>query len=181
MPLLGIDTYIIDFAVLESNDPKSITILDKSVYLDVPEKPLLDIILPGFTGVISVPYLQGTIITINSDNLHLTEACEYGELASLPDGVYQITMKVCPYDELFTKKCWLKTSALQAMFQNVLLGLDDTCFLSEDKKVRETIMDIEILLLSAKAEVNICNVQKATLKYQTALKKIQSLAKKLNC
>lgn len=181
MPLVGIETYNIDFLIFESNDPKTITLLDRSRYLSTPEKPVLDITLPGYTGFIEVPYTPNSIITLDSDSLQLTEPCDYDELADLPDGVYQITMKVCPYDELFMKKCFIKTANLQALYQNLLIGLDLPCTCIDEQKLKKELIDIELLIQSSKAETTICNVEKATLKYQTAFNKIQRLIKKVKC
>lgn len=181
MPIIGIDSYSIDFVVLETNNPKTITLLDQSRYLTDAEKPLLSIIVPGFTGHVEIPYYPNTLITLTSDDVGLTEPTDYEDLADLPDGIYQITMKVCPYDELYSKKCHLKSTLLQCSYQKLLLGLDSNSSCIDNKKLKEEIIDIDILIQSAKAETNICNVEKAMFKYQAAVKKIENLNKKLNC
>jgi len=180
MPLIGIDTYNIDYYILPTNDPKTITLLDNSHYLSLPEKPLINVILPGFTGSVQFPYIPGGLITIDSDSLDLTENTDYDYTADLPDGVYQITMKVCPYDQLYNKKCYLKTTKFDEQFQQLLLCITPDCC-EDQRKLKDEIVDIDILIQSAKAEVNLCNVEKGTLKYQVAVKKLQNLNKKLNC
>lgn len=180
MPLIGIDTYKIDFNILETNNPKIIALLDLSNYLTVPNKPLLFVTLPGFTGHVEIPYIPRSIITLNSDDLKLTEECDYDDLADLPDGVYQIRMAVCPYDELHSKKCWLKTTNFDCQFQDILLNYEN-CDCLDQSKLKETILDVDILIQSAKAEINRCNIDKAVSKYRTALKKLENLEKKLNC
>ena len=180
MPLIGIETYKIDFAILENNNPKTIVLLDQSHYLDVPEKPMLFVTLPGYTGHVEIPYVPNTIITLDSDSLKLTEECDYEELAELPDGVYQIRMGVCPYDELYIKKCYLKTTKLDCKFHNLLLSYDD-CECMDEKTLKSQIVDADILIQSAKAEIGMCNVEKATSKYKIALSKLNSIDKKLNC
>lgn len=181
MPLIGTQSYNIDFYVLESNDPKTIVILDRSNYLDQPELPLIEVIIPGFTGFVQKEYIPNGLIVLNSDSLDLTEACEYETTADLPDGVYQITMKVCPYDELYNKKCYLKTTKFYEAYQNILLNFDiaDTSY--NQDKLKQDIIDLDILIQSAKAEVNRCNVDRGTQKYQTALRKLLSINRKLNC
>lgn len=181
MPTLDIEIYKIDFLILASNDPKTIVILDRSNYLDNPQKPLLDIILPGFTGGISVNYNLNGITVLDSDKLGLTESCEYNNLANLPDGVYQIKMKVCPYDELFSKKCHLKTQDLENKFDDLILSMDKFICKEHDNKIKESIIDIDILIKSAKAEIAYCNVQKGVFKYAAAYKRIEILQNKLNC
>lgn len=180
MPLIGIDTYKILFSIVETNNPKTLVLLDQSNYLSVAEKPLLFVTLPGYTGHIELSYAPSTIITLNSDVLQLTENTDYEELADLPDGVYQIKMAVCPYDELYNKQCYLKTTNLDCRLQNILLTYDN-CECIDQKDLKDKMLDIFILIQSAKAEVNLCNVSKAVSKYKTAVLKIEYLEKKLNC
>lgn len=191
MPLIGIDTYIIDFAILETNDAKSITLMDKSHYLTTPEKPMIAVTLPGYTGYIEFPYTPytpitpftpNTVIVINSDTLSLTDGLNYEScLRDLPDGVYQITMKVCPYNELFKKQCYLKTTVFDNQFAEMLLNIDINCGCLDENILRDQLLDIDILIQSAKAETRICNVEKATDKYRMALAKLNSLITKLKC
>lgn len=181
MPVLGLETQQVNFYILEDNDPKTITLLDRSNYFGTPEKPLVCVILPGFTGSVEFAYTPNSIITLNSDNLQLTYPGVLGTTQDLPDGVYQITLKFCPYTDFFQKKCYLKTSKLQRDLECFLLKLDLDCGCLQEQKLKEEIIDIEILLLSAKAEVNICSVQKATAKYKAAAQKLVNLNKKLNC
>ena len=181
MPVIDIQSYKIDFSVLDDNNPETLIILDKSTYLDVPEKPLLDIILPGYTGYVEVPYTPSTISLYDSDSLSLTEPCEDGSTSGLPDGVYQIKMKICPYDDFFTDKCFLKSSKFNYAYQTLLLQFDtlSTCYNQQDLKV--AIMDLDILIQSAKAEADRCNVERATYKYNAASTKLAAINKKLNC
>lgn len=181
MATLEVQTYKIDFAVLETNDPKKLVLLDQSNYLDVAEKPMLFITPPGFTGHLEVPYTPNSLIILDSDKIGLTEPCNYDYLANLPDGVWQITMAVCPYKELFAKKCYLKTTQLEAQYRDLLLKLDVGSPCMEDKKLKENIIDLDILIQSAKAEITYCNIEKAAAKYKTALSKIETINKNLKC
>lgn len=180
MPVIGISSYNIDFAILENNNPKTLVLLDQSTYLSTPDKPMLFITLPGYTGHIEIPYLPNTIITLNSNTLKLTELDECDSLLDLPDGIYLIKMGVCPYNELFNSKCYLKTSNFDCRFQNILLNFDKFKCL-EVEKLKEYILDIDILMQCAKAHTNICDLINATNKYNTALKKLTFLENQLNC
>lgn len=178
-----INTYSLDFYILDTNDPKSILLLDRSNYLFEPENPKLFIVPPGYTGEINIEYpgIKNSIIEINSDSIGLTENCNINEeFANLPDGVWQITMSVCPYEELYNKKCYLKTTQIECKLQDILLRFDD-CGCLPDKEFKNLIVDIDILLQSAKAEVSICNIENATKKYNQALKLLNQIEKKLNC
>ncbi len=179
MPTLETQTYNIDFFVLDTNDPKKLILVDQSTYLSIPEKPKLFIIPPGFTGYTEVDYVPNTLIILDSNKLKLTEACDINNLADLPDGVWQITMAVCPYEDLFAKKCYLKTTKLEAEYRDLLLKLDTGSSCIEDKKLKENIIDLDILIQSAKAEIVYCNIEEATQKYKAALNKIQIINKNL--
>lgn len=181
MPLVGINSYIIDFSVLPTNDPKKIILLDQSTYIATPKLPLIEVTLPGFTGAVQIPYTPNSIITLNSDSLGLTEPCDYDYLADLPDGVYQITMMICPYTDLYNKQCYLKCTNLQNQFRDLLLNLDINCKCLDEKKLEEEMVHIDILIQSAIAESSVCNLQKATAKYISAYNAVQRLTKKLNC
>lgn len=181
MPVIGPDYYNIDFKILDSNDPKTIVLMDTSTYLDQPELPLIDIIPPGYTGYIQVAYIPGTTIVLNSDDLKLTDNCEYEALADLPDGVYQIKMKVCPYNQLFKKQCFLKDTIFYRNYQTLLLSFDQGCDGYDTDDLKRKVLDLDILLQSAKAEVSQCNVDRGIQKFQTAVSSLDSINKKLNC
>lgn len=181
MPVIGIESYKIDFSILEDNNPDTLIVLDKSNYLDLPQKPLLDVTLPGFTGYIEVPYKTGGISVYNSDAFNLTVPQDGDCIAPLPDGVYTLTMKICPYDEFFTTRYHLKSSTFNIAYQELLLKYEDNDSCWAQKELQQMIMDIDILIQSAKAEVNRGNVQRATDKYKAAVKKLTSVNNKLNC
>lgn len=180
---IDINVYKIDFYILDINDPKSIVLLDRSNYLFTPEKPRLFITPPGYTGDIEVEYpgISNTLIELNSDSIGITETCDHtSPFVDLDDGVWQIKMAVCPYEELYAKKCYLKTTQLDCRIEDILLRFDN-CGCIDNQKFKNTIIDIDILLKSAKAEVNICNIKSATDKYKQAVKLVNSLEKTLNC
>ena len=177
MPLIGLDQYIICFRIIPTNDLKTIALLDLSTYLSTPEKPKIEVVLPGYTGSVQFTYTPGGIIIINSKELGLTTS---NTLSDLPDGVYQITMKVCPHDELYSKLCYLKTTKLELDYTNLLLNAD-LCKCKDDRKFKEDIIDLDILIQTAKAEAGRCNIDAAVIKYKAAVKKAININKTLNC
>lgn len=164
--------YKIDFAVLDTTDIRNITLIDRSVYLDKPEKPMLFITPPGFTGHVEVPYRPNTIIEIDGEDLALSEI--------LPDGVYQIRMGVCPYEELNRKICYLKHTQLDNRIRNLLLAYKG-CSCMTDRQFKDGLTDAFLLTASAEASASICDIEKAAAKYRTASKTISNVEKKLNC
>lgn len=181
MPLIKSSSYNIDFYILQNNDPKSVAILDMSEYIDQPEKPKVDVILPGFTGHVSVDYVPGSVLIMDSDMLDLTSECDYCDKPDLPDGVYQITMKICPYDELYKRKCFLKTTIFFNSLQEILLqtNLDDNSY--QNRQFKNDILDLYLLIHSASADVARCNVQDGVKKYDAAVRLLNQINNKYNC
>jgi hypothetical protein len=181
MPVLVEQSSYIDFFILDSNDTKSLIILDNSVYLDPPDKPLLQVILPGFTGYVSIPYNPKSYTILNSDNLDLTSSCDYDSLAELPDGVYQIKMQVCPTEEFYAKKCYLKTTAFYNKYREVLLNNDIFISTYEGNALKNNIIDTELLMQTAIGYSARCDIYNAIRFYTAADKKLSKIIKKLNC
>lgn len=175
MPMIGLSVYNIDFFILDNNNPKTIVILDQSSYLDTPEKPVYSIKLPGYSTGVVIPYTINSINIINSNILGLTSAVCNDELNNLPDGLYEITQMVCPYDELYKTQLLLKTTQLECKYKKFLLNLDCSNLNEKD------IIHIDILIQSAKAEAEYNNKEKAIEKYQAAVLAVQQLIKKINC
>lgn len=172
MPLLSIKTNKLDFQILESSDPKTIIVLDKSIYLDTyPEKPLLEVLLPGYSKSILVPFKAFDYNVINSSQLNIS--C--GDNTNLPDGVYCITLRICPHDSVFLTKIFLKTDLIDYKFSNFLLSiLEKRDFSNEEKRIIE---NYYIILESAKSHASFGNTKEASLLY----KKAEKILNKLNC
>lgn len=181
MPLITDVTYCINFLILESDDPTTIVIQDISSYIGVPEQPLIDVVLPGFTGYVSNSYNPGGLKVLDALSLDLICEDTCSGQVLLPDGVYQITMKVCPYEELFKSKCFLKTSIFNRDMSSFLLKIDRALQCYDVDKLTNELLEIDLLIESAKAEAKICNVEVATHKYQHAVKKLSKLIDKVNC
>ena len=172
MPLLSIKTNKLNFDVIESLDPKVLSFLDKSTYLEKsPDKPLLEILVPGYSKSITVPYRINSYNTISAGQLNIT--C--GKTEILPDGVYEITIRVCPHDTIFLTKYYLKTDLLQYEIDNLLLSVLNKQDMSEGFK--KSINNIFILLESAKVHARNGNVEEAIEMYT----KVQKIVNKLNC
>lgn len=176
MAMLGFSVYEIDFFILDNNNPKTLVILDQSNYLETPERPVYGIKLPGYSNTIVVPYLIDRINIVNSNTLGLTNAACHEALTDLPDGVYEITQMVCPYNELFKTQLYLKTTKLQCLYDKLLLDID-----CSNLDIEKQLIHIDILIQAAKAEAKLFNPIKAQEKYTAALEAVTKLQNKLNC
>jgi hypothetical protein len=66
---LGISKSILDFEVLETGNELTLVIIDSSQYIEYPERPLLEITLPGFNKYVLVNFIASSVNTFNSNTL----------------------------------------------------------------------------------------------------------------
>jgi hypothetical protein len=172
MPLLSIKTNKLNFDIIDSLDPKVLSFLDKSMYLEKsPDKPLVEILVPGYSKSILVPYRIHSYNSISAGQLNIS--C--GKTENLPDGVYEITIRVCPHDSIFLTKYYLKTDLLQYEIDNLLLSILNKQDMSDSFK--KAMDNVFILLESAKVHARNGNVEEAIEMY----KKVQKIINKLKC
>lgn len=172
MPILSIKSNKLNFDVIESLDPTSISIIDKSEYLDVrPDKPTMEVLVPGFSESHLTPWRPFNINIINAGQLNI--GC--GPNVNLPDGVYCLTLRVCPQEEVYLTKTYLKTDLLDYEFDQKLLMVNSNKHISEELKRK--FQDIEFLILVAKSHARNGNTTEATTLYSKA----QKYLNKINC
>lgn len=173
----------LDFEILDNDNSKLIIFIDGSTYLDTnPEKPILEVTLPGFNQYYIVNIIHNEVNVLNANTLGITKTFtnEYNCLGDLPDGVWEFVYRVCPYDLVFLKKCVLRTALLNQKLNNLYRLLENTdCSLKEDRQLKNKLIDIEFFIKTAKAYADICNKQKASNFYQIADKFTNDLLKKL--
>lgn len=177
--MLGLDIYEIDFNILENNNPKTLVIFDQSHYLNDPEKPIHRVKLPGYNHYVTIPYVINQINVLNSNLLGLTNTTCSKDLIELPDGVYEITQAVCPYNELYNTKLYLKTTKFDCNYKKVLLSIKCDCTITDEVALELALIDI--LILSAKAEVEKGFKENGFDKYQCAVEKLNKLQEQINC
>jgi hypothetical protein len=163
---------ILDFDVLDVLDTKTLTIIDKSEYLcNDPEKPVMEVLIPGNTKPILVPFRPNTINVINAHQLNLS--C--GDNSNMPDGVYRLTYRICPQDSMYIDKYYLKTDILEYQLDILLLKVLSCKDINKDLK--KTFDSIFLYLTAAKAHARAENIKEATSLYKRAQKEIN----KTNC
>lgn len=171
---MGLVKNILDFEILETGNTKTIVFVDASNYIEQPEKPLLEIILPGYSNYFLINVAAGMVNTFNASTIGLSKVFDASCLIDLPDGIYQYKYKICPYDKTFISKSYMRVTNLLLKLQGVYNGIDLTS--EVDKYFKSTLIDIHILIKGAQL-LAAKNPVKAQANYLLA----SNLTDKLNC
>lgn len=176
----GLHKHNIDFEIVNLGNSKIIVFLDCSEYFKQPDSPILDILVPGYHEVFSVPIEFSLPNTFNSNTIGLTSKLNCDEPTILPDGIYKYTYKVQPYDGLYKTKYFLRTEILDGLLEKVYSEVECSTQIVDNPNLKREIVDIHILLESAKANAKYSNIDKAQKDYRLALKKVEKLSKNIN-
>lgn len=175
---------ILDFEILDLDNTKTIVFLDCSTYIDSsPEKPILQVTLPGFNNYFIVNIAHNQVNVMNSNTIGITKTFsnDYNCLADLPDGVWEMTYRVCPYEKVYIKKYILRTALLNTKLKTLYKLLENTdCSLKEDRQIKNKLIDIKIFIDTARAYAEARDVKKAGNFYQIADKFTNDLIKQLS-
>jgi hypothetical protein len=109
--------------VLDTHDVESICVTDASTYPDQPPivtSPSLLMTAPGFLPTFAVFNIQGNNI-LTSDMFGITPP---GEIAPLPDGLYEFTYSVAPSATTFSTITIMRVNMLQEKFDKAFMSLD---------------------------------------------------------
>lgn len=179
---LGIRKHTLSFEILNTGNPKTLVFLDSSDYYEEPERPLLEITLPGYNKYFLVNVVARKVNTFNSNTIGMTETLSSHNLVNLPDGVWTLKFKVCPYDKVYIQKYHLRTVTLEEQIANIFEYMDlSDCDVEDTKKYQNTLVDIFVLLEAAKANAEKRGaVKKATEQYQKANSLVTDLLNKLS-
>jgi hypothetical protein len=160
---------------MQTGNPKTLVFVDSSHYYTEPEKPLLEITLPGHNKFFLVNVVARKVNTFNSNTIGLTQTFQNVQLTDLPDGAYHLRYKVCPYDYYAEEKTIFRTVLIEEKLAGVYDKLEASeCSKKEDKKILEDIVHITVLIEGAKA-VACKNKKKANEFYQLADKLIDRI------
>lgn len=171
----------VDFQIYDSNDPKQIIVLDTSIWSQIENKQsIIEIITPGSTDVITLPYFKNSVNILNANTLQLN-CFECGDnFIDLPDGVYEITVKGSP-DKFNKKRFYLKTTTIQGKLDDILIGVYSDCnSCSENSDEITKILRYKNLISVAEAFIrrgHKCESQKLIFKIQDFLKKFKNCKK----
>lgn len=179
----GLKQHILDFEIVATGNPKTLVFIDASEYYTQPERPLLEVTLPGYEKYFLVNIAARQVNTFNSNTIGLSELLNNGNIVNLPDGAYHFRFKVCPYEYAFKDKVYFRTTLIEQRLSEVYEKLETTdCSKTQDGAIMRDIVEIHALIEGAKAVV--CkNEKKANEFYQLASKLIDSVLQKLckNC
>jgi len=164
----GLRKHIVDFEIIPTGNPRTLVFIDSSYYYENPEKPLLEITLPGYTKYFLVNIVANQVNTFNSNTIGLTEVINNDCLVDLPDGVYSFRYKICPYEALYIDKKFFRTTLFDKKLADAYDKIDATdCSVKNDKLLSVQLAEIVALAEGAKAIVE-KNEKKATEFYQLA-------------
>lgn len=181
--MLGIHKHILDFDIISVGNPKTLVFSDSSQYMEQPERPLLEVIPPGYTKYFLVNYVANVVTTFNSSTLGLNQVLNQAYLVELPDGVWIIKQKICPYEYVNITKKYMKVDQLMVKLSQLNDEIDlADCSIKNDYQLESDLVKIYTLIEGSKSVVNVDSV-KAKKYYDLANDMVQKYLNKfsINC
>jgi hypothetical protein len=176
----GLLSHKLDFEILPTSNNKVLLFLDASEYFEQPDSPMLRVVSPGYKKYFTINIEHGKINVISSNTLGWTEILEGDERLDLPDGIWKFTYMICPYDHLQIAKYYLRTNILDSQLKKIYAFIDVDCELEDREScIRTELIEIHILIESAKANAEFGKIDKATKDFQLAQGKVRRLLDKI--
>lgn len=176
--MIGIQENQLEFEVLPIKDPKYLVVFDLSDYMEMPKQPNLRITLPGYHKPVFLPFKKDGINKYNSNSLQPRKGTL--ELFDLPDGIYKISYHIYPQEEQYVEKYHLRTSLFEKEYSQFLLGLEvSDCSLKHDRDIKNTLVDADLFLQTAQANIEEGNIKEAERMFRLAGDVLNKLTKKL--
>ena len=177
MPL-GFHKNDLSFEIIDTGNEKTFVFVDCSQYIKMPDSPILEASLPGFCEKAIAEIRFDQVNTLNSYSLNLNKAQRESQLLILPDGVWKLKYKICPYEYIHTKKNYLRITTLNNKLKQVYNSLDlYACDSQTSDYLKHQLIDINILIEGAKAAVNV-HPHKAEEYYKSADTLVNSILRK---
>lgn len=175
----GLKQHHLDYEIVATTNPKTLVFIDSSEYYIEPERPLLEVTLPGYDKYFLVNVVARKVNTFNSNTIGLTEVLITDDLVELPDGVYQFRYKVCPYEFYNVDKVFFRTTLIEKKLSSLYTQIEASdCSKKSDELVQEDLVEIHILIEGAKAVVHL-DQKKARDFYALADSLVEKLLKKM--
>lgn len=162
----------IDFCI--HSDPYWIKVADYSMWAMIENKPaIIEISIPGFDNKVIKYFEKFKTNGFNSLVLELNCSgnCHEVEQATLPDGIWEITVKGSP-STFYKTSHYLKTDMLQMELDKVIIdGYETDCI----HKLSNKLTEIELLIQGAQSHIRFDNLKIAGSMYQKASKMVEEL------
>ena len=172
------------FDIIDTHDFKTIGILDTSLYNpDIAvETQTIEIIPPGYSVAASPFYMIRALNVYNSNGVGITRASCEEELVELPDGIWRIKYSICPNDQLFVEKFFLKTDKIWCRYTQAFLTLDlNNHDSKKDVERKKKLDEIEFYINGAIAASNNQNAKDAIDLYNKADKLLSRYFANCSC
>lgn len=175
----GFRQNIIDFEIIPTGNPRTMVFVDSSNYIEEPDKPLLEILMPGYNKFLLANVVARQVNTFNSNTLGYTELLNSDILLDLPDGLYKLKYKVCPYTANYKAKNIFRTDLLEQKIKVIYSKIEVTPPAKKDTPVIENdLSQIHILIAGCHSIADV-DERKATEFYAVAYKLAEKLIKTL--
>ena len=153
---------LLRLSLLDLRDQGSLAIVDASTYATIPSSidVALQITPPGWP-TINVPFTPGTVNVYKCADLGIV--CALADCCPLPDGIYTVVYTVGPTTNPpplpSITKTFIKVDQIQCRFMNAFLKVDLECDCSSEdqKKYKQELKEIDLLINGAVAAANTCD------------------------
>jgi len=162
---------VIDFQVIETNDPKRLIVHDFSDWVDsVTYVTTIEITLPGQTDPVNITYGQNLYNAYDSINL-LSETVR----TDLPDGIYTLNVIGIENSTFNLEKKYLKTDVTEISISKLYLQEYNKCTACDPVKV---LRELRYCLEAAKELIKIGELEKAQATFNRVISEVD---RQLNC
>lgn len=161
----------LSFDVIETNNCKTIALLDTSVYQDPNsvEGKVLQVQPPNGLDIVELNYLQSAVTILNSNSIGLTAVSDFIYLQDLPDGLYTAKISVCPYETNWAEKKWYRTCQIKCKFYQMFLKTKlSACDSCSDLNTNEKLKQAWEYITGVEANVTVGNFVNAAKLYTVA-------------
>lgn len=170
----------LNIAPIETGNLFTVTVIDSSSYFTYPESPILSVFLPGYTEPFIVPFRPSLVNSYNSSSLGLGHLLQQQGLSVLADGIWKFRYSVCPHDQLFVDRLYMRTTLLDDKIKQIYNKIDlRACENNDIDYLKNRVLQIQILREGAKSVVEF-NERKAFGDYQAANQLADDILKR-NC
>jgi hypothetical protein len=166
------------FTILEEFNPLFMLIYDHSIYMDeYVQTPVYDIVPPGFSDAVRINANAKTITPVNSALLFPSFTSQLPTLTCIPDGNYQITYKVQPYDAFFCTRNEFRTTSLDLQLDEAYAALQLNLTHGHYTRWQLQLLDVEMMIRSVKALARLNNVRQASEVFRVAKQEADKLTR----